>query len=294
MVYLTISEQTSEGQKKASIKRPLAVRGHVRPKPVDGDGGAVDADDPVDAIPHGTNGYSVSTVRYALATLIMNNGNLHVTEAQLGITRATLRQWRNASNRALGIDKSHIPTTDGTRPPQTQLRMDLINQQGHAAIPIPTIVRRSYNSTNPPPTDIAPLDFAALWAGVQTQAIQRLLELIPTATDLRQVALAAAIASDKHLDHRDGRKGAIPTGQRDSQLGDQIILQIIQSRIDASIESEQRQNGVIDLDPATGAPIPRALPNPIYTPDPQTLEGEVLSIPAAPPAASPSGKFSTR
>lgn len=59
---------------------------------------------------------------------------------------------------------------------------------------------------SPPVPEI--VDFAGRWAEVMQAAQKRLLELIPQSESVREVAIAAGIAADKHLDYRDGRKGA--------------------------------------------------------------------------------------
>lgn len=60
-------------------------------------------------------------------------------------------------------------------------------------------------------------DFAALWAKVQVVATTRLLELLPRADTIRDVATAGGIAADKHLDYTQGRKGSQVTVDARSQ-----------------------------------------------------------------------------
>mgnify|MGYP001597406273 CR=1 FL=1 len=50
-------------------------------------------------------------------------------------------------------------------------------------------------------------DYGALWAAKEHLALERLGELIPTAS-FRDLSIFAGIAADKHMDYSMGRKGA--------------------------------------------------------------------------------------
>lgn len=50
--------------------------------------------------------------------------------------------------------------------------------------------------------------YIGLWERAEEACVQRILDLVPTAEDLRDVAYAANIAKEAVLDRTEGRKGA--------------------------------------------------------------------------------------
>ncbi len=78
----------------------------------------------------------------------------------------------------------------------------------HLGIPHPTLTlwrnrAEADRQAGPPPAT----DYGALYGEAQEWALDRLRTLIPTATTIRDLALVAAIAADRHLDYAEGRRG---------------------------------------------------------------------------------------
>ena len=112
----------------------------------------------------------------ALARLHANGGNIKRTARELGITDSTLRTWRD-------LERAHA---DGRK----------------VAANAPDRVR----------------DIALAWQDVERRAIKAINRGLEDALDpdlpfkerprLHDISYAARVATDSHLDHRDGRKGA--------------------------------------------------------------------------------------
>lgn len=115
--------------------------------------------------------YTPEQIAEALAALELNGGNVKRTAVALGIPRPTLILWRGQANAAAG----GVTDTSDTE------------KKGAAA---PWVH-----------------DFAALWAEAQEVLIRRVIAVAATGS-LKDVAVAAGIAADKHQDYAQGRKGA--------------------------------------------------------------------------------------
>ena len=126
--------------------------------------------------------YSEAEKRSALAVLEENNGNLQRAAHLTGITRNTLRNWQSQMI-AVHAAVTEVVTTEKTELPT---RLDTAR----------ALVDR--------------------WAAVQDKLLQVAEHSADTYIEdevalepdqLRHLMVGAGISSDKHLDHRDGRKG---------------------------------------------------------------------------------------
>lgn len=117
--------------------------------------------------------YTTDEIAEGLAALELNGGNLKRTAQELSIPRKTLAGWREGVANA----SATIPT-EASAPSR---------------------------------------DYAALWGSAQELALSSAVTMArqltdPTAENLTALTKLAAVASDKFLDHRDGRKGAVQIG----------------------------------------------------------------------------------
>lgn len=78
------------------------------------------------------------------------------------------------------------------------------------------------------------IDYAELWAEKERLALQRLGELVPTAS-FRDLAIFAGIAADKHLDHLLGRPK-----DKDSNSGGDTTLNV---QVNYYGHTDQRAHG---------------------------------------------------
>jgi hypothetical protein len=115
-----------------------------------------------------------------LAALDLNAGNVTRTSKQTGVSRLTIRTWRDLALTA-GDQLVTSPVTTEKKP-----KRDWADLYGRAA---------------------------TLGAMLITKNLRRYryLELKPS--ELRDVAVIAGIAVDKHLDYRDGRKAGVMVDQ---------------------------------------------------------------------------------
>ena len=116
----------------------------------------------------------------ALAALDLNGGNVTRTSEQTGVSRLTIRAWRDAALSA-GEQLVTMPVTT-EKPP----KRDWADLYGRAATLGARIINRNLRR-------------------------YRNLDLKPS--ELRDVAVIAGIAVDKHLDYRDGRKASAVVDQ---------------------------------------------------------------------------------
>ena len=132
----------------------------------------------------------------ALAQLELNRGNIKGTAVQVGVTRVTLRKWRDG---ALAAEPDYPLVATGLSTVSTEKR-----------------------------------DYAGMWGQVQVVAAEAAMAMVPklteaTAENLRALTTLGGVASDKHLDHSLGRKGAMVNVDASTNIhADQLIAAIIQ------------------------------------------------------------------
>lgn len=150
--------------------------------------------------------YSAQDKLKALAVVVAVGGNYHAAARRTGINRQTLRSWRIQADEAkfrtdasgvTGFDQSKskglpTPTPGIPRPVQ-----DLITLKGGVARPT-----TEWQDIAMHVNEAA----AGMAARVYEEAASALLDRIPDMSG-RDLMIAYGIASDKMLDHRDGRKG---------------------------------------------------------------------------------------
>lgn len=127
----------------------------------------------------------------ALALLESTGGNVSRVSEQTGITRVTIRQWRDAALSAAS-EAPNLPLDSK----QLSTQKDWADLYGRAATLGARIIARNLRK-------------------------YRHRDLKPS--ELRDVAVVAGIAVDKHLDYRDGRKGAQVNVSANAQAG--VVIQ---------------------------------------------------------------------
>lgn len=125
----------------------------------------------------------------ALAALELNQGNITRTAEETGITRLTIRTWRDSALEA-------TPDRPLANQSLTTGKPDWADLYGRAA---------------------------TLGARIITKNLRRYRHLALKPSELRDVAVISGIAVDKHLDYRDGRKGAQVNVSANAQAG--VVIQ---------------------------------------------------------------------
>lgn len=135
--------------------------------------------------------YSDERVTEILATLEANKGNVGQTARQLAVPETTIRRLRDQA----GVQFADA-LTDGQKISLAQTR-----------------------------------DFVSLYGDLQFEIAAKLRERMQTNPGtVRDLAIALGIASDKMLDHRDGRKGSVEVNINQEQRIQTVIQAIIQLR----------------------------------------------------------------
>jgi len=130
----------------------------------------------------------------ALARLEINGGNVLATSREVGISRATLRRWRNEVG----------AVEEGVRMATAMVATEVVT----------------------------PAERWLAVESQATELLAENLEKFRGATgapmepsDLRHVAVVAGIAADKQLDHRDGRKGNVTNVVANAQAAVTVVRQ---------------------------------------------------------------------